>query len=252
MRRSSTALLLSLIAGTVLIACVDIPTGEADLLSFQVDPLPSPSVIAGDTLRDSTGAVAPVSLTAFNYGGATVTNPPFRFRALDGKIRIDSLTGIVVGDSTGATSSRILATLDDFTALITIPVVLRPDTVVESNARDTLSYSLTDTVANVSSAIGVRVMHGPATSDSAVRAFRVTFDLLSPADTALARLVDDTGRRSLADTTDVSGFAGRRVRVNVLRLTAAVDSVIVRANVKYRGQHVRGSPMRLVLKLKPK
>jgi hypothetical protein len=54
------------------------------------------------------------------------------------------------------------------------------------------------------------------------------------------------------DTTDASGIAGRRVRISVTKLTAQVDSVIVQASVRHRGQHVRGSPMRLVLKLKPK
>ena len=252
MRCRSGALPLFLIAGALLLACVDIPTGDDALLSFQFDPLPSPSVIAGDTLRDSSGVAAPVSVTAFNYNGDSVTGSAVRFRALDTRVRVDSLTGIVVGDSATSTSSRILATIDDFTGLISLAVALRPDTVVESNARDSLSYSLTDTLANVSSAIGVRVLHGPAAGDSAVRSFRVTFDVLSPSDTALARLVDDAGRRSPADTTDASGVAARRIRVNVTRLGSAVDSVIVRANVRYRGQHVRGSPMRLVLKLKPK
>ena len=252
MRRTGAVLPLCLIAGAVLLACVDIPTGEDDLLSFQFDPLPSPSVVAGDTLRDSSGVAAPLSVTAFNYSGGIVTSPGVRFRALDTRIRVDSLTGVVTGDSASSTSSRILATIDDFTGLISLPVVLRPDTVLGSNARDTLSYSLTDTAANVSNAIGVRVLHGPAAGDSAVRSFRVTFEVLAPSDTALARLVDDAGRRSPADTTDASGIAARRIRLNVTRLTAAVDSVIVRANVRYRGQHVGGSPMRLVLNLKPK
>jgi hypothetical protein len=250
--RGARALPLSLIASAIVLACTEIPTGADDVLSFQVNPLPSPSVVVGDTLRDSTGAVAPLAITAFNYSGDVIEGAAARFRAADSRVRVDSVTGIVVGDSVSDTPSRILAILDGFNAIINLPVVLRPDTVVGVNARDSLAYSLTDTTANVSSSMGARVLHGLTTTDSAVASFRVTFQILSPGDTALARLVTDGGARSTADTTDASGSASRRIRIDVSRLTAPVDSVIVLANVRYRGQHVRGSPVRLVLKLKPK
>ena len=58
---------MSVIACGLALACVDIPTAGDELLSFQFDPLPSPSVIVGDTLRDSLGAVKPLSVTGFNY-----------------------------------------------------------------------------------------------------------------------------------------------------------------------------------------
>lgn len=242
---------MSMLACAMALACVEIPTGEDDLLSFQFDPLASPSVVVGDSLRDSLGVATPLSITAFSYDGAPVSGVQARFRALDTRVRVDSVTGFVIGDSVG-TTARIVAAVDDVAGLILLPVVLRPDTVVGSNDRDSLSYSLTDTAANVSNAIGVRVLHGPAAADSAVTSFRVTFDILSPADTAAARLVDASGRRSNADTTDASGIAARRVKVDVSRLVAVIDSVIVNASVKYRGAHVRGSPMRLVLKLRPR
>jgi hypothetical protein len=251
-RRGAAALPLSLIAGAMILACVDIPTGAEDVLSFQVNALPSPSVVAGDTLRDTTGAVTPISVAAFNYSNDPVENVPARFRALDGRIRVDSVTGIVIGDTASATPSRVLSTFAGFSAFLNIPVSLRPDTIVGQNERDSLDYSLTDTAANVSDPIGVRVLHGLTTTDSAVASYRVTFDMVPPGDTTLARLVTESGARSTVDTTDASGVAARRLRIEVSGLTAPVDSVIVMANVKYRGQHVRGSPMRLVLKLRPK
>jgi hypothetical protein len=249
--RGASALPLSVIAGALVLACVEIPTGTDDVLSFQVNPLPSPSVVVGDTLRDTAGVAAAVSVTAFNYQGAEVENVPARFRALDGRIRVDSITGIVVGDSV-STPSRLLATFEGFNSFLNIPVVLRPDTVVPANDRDSLAYSLTDTATNVSNALGVKVLHGLTTTDSAVASYRVTFDLVPPTDSLLARLVADNGTRSRVDTTDASGVASRKLKVDVAQIAEAVDSVIVMANVKYKGQHVRGSPMRLVLKLKPK
>jgi hypothetical protein len=232
-------------------SCVEIPTGADEVLSFKVEPLAAPSVIVGDSLRDTLGVAVPLSVTAFNYQGDTVASAPVRFRALDRRIRVDSVSGFVVGDSVSTTASRVSATLDGFNGFFTIPVVLRPDTVIGSNERDSLSYSLTDTAANVSNAIGVKVLHGLSTPDSAVRSFRVTFDLVAPGDAELARFADG-GARSSVDTTDASGVADRRIRISPARLTTPVDSVIVQASVKYKGQHVRGSPMRLVLKLKPK
>ena len=252
MKRSAGALPLSLIAGAMFLACVEIPTGADDVLSFQFNALPSPSVVVGDTLRDSLGVATPLSITAFNYSNEVVENVPARFRALDARVTVDSITGILVGDSVSTTASRVFATLEAFTAFVNVPVVLRPDTVIGANDRDSLSYSLTDTAANVSNAIGVKVLHGLTTADSAVASYRVSFDILSPADTAFVRLVNDAGGRAQADTTDATGVANRKIKVDVSRLTVPVDSVIVQASVKYRGLHVRGSPMRLVLKLKPR
>ena len=252
MRRSAAALPLTLVAGAMLLACTDIPTGTDDILSFQLNTLPSPSVVVGDTLRDTTGVVAPLTVTAFNYDNEEVEGITARFRALDARVRVDSVTGVVIGDTVSTTASRILATFEGFTAFLNVPVTLRPDTIVPANDRDSLAYSLTDTTANLSNALGVRVLHGLTTQDSAVQFYRVAFEVVSPADTALARLVNDSRVRSTADTTGSDGVATRRLRIDVSRLTAALDSVIVRAHVRYRGQHVRGSPMRLVLKLKPK
>lgn len=251
MKRRNHVVAMSVPACAMALACAEIPTGGDDILSFRFDPLASPSVIVGDSLRDSLGAATPLSVTAFSYDGTVVPGARARFRALDTRARVDSLTGFVIGDSAG-TTARIVAAVGDVAGLILLPVVLRPDTVIGSNERDSLSYSLTDTAANISNAIGVRVLHGAAAADSAVGSLRVTFGILYPADTAAARLVDASGRRSDADTTDASGIAARRVKVDVSRLTAAIDSVIVNASVKYRGAHLRGSPMRLVLKLKPR
>ncbi len=251
MSRGTQPLGVALVAGAIVLACVDIPTGADDLLSFSIDPLASPSVVAGDSLRDSEGVATPLSVRAFNYNGEEVETIQARFRALDARVTVDSLAGWVVGDSVSATSSRVLTTVDGFTGFISIPVVLRPDTILGVNSSDTLSYSLTDSAANVSDGMGVRVLHGLTTTDSAVRSYRVSFELAAPQTPELARLVNDAGRLSSADTTDASGLATRRIRVDVSRLVSLTDSVIVSASVKYRGEHVRGSPLRLVLYLRP-
>jgi hypothetical protein len=88
------------------------------------------------------------------------------------------------------------------------------------------------------------------TTDSAVKNYLVTFAIVSTTDTTLAKLVNDAGTSSRLDTTDASGDASRKIRLNPAKLSAVNDSIIVMASVKYRGA-VRGSPVRLVLKVKP-
>src|SRR4029079_17017580 len=63
--KSGAAIPLTVIAGAILLAaCTEIPSGANDILSFQFDPLPSPSVVFGDSLRDSLGVVRGITLKA--------------------------------------------------------------------------------------------------------------------------------------------------------------------------------------------
>ena len=251
MRRGGAIPLTLFAAAALAAACVEIPTGADDILSFQLDPLPSPSVVVGDSLRDSLGAVKGITIRAFNFSGDEVANPPITFAAVDRGIRVNSATGVVIGDSVQS-AARIIATLDELSATARISVSLKPDTIFGSPLRDTLSYSVIDTL-NVSPTIGVKVKSASGIgADSSVASYLVSFRIVSPADTALAHLVTEGNARSSLDTTDASGIAGRRIRLNVGKLTALRDSIIVQAFVKYRGVNVRGSPARLVLIVKPK
>jgi hypothetical protein len=250
--KSGAAIPLTVIAGAILLAaCTEIPSGANDILSFQFDPLPSPSVVLGDSLRDSLGVAKGITLKAFNFSGTEISSPPVVFRAIDRGIRVDSLTGIVIGDSVRQ-SARIVAALRGLSGTVSIAVTQKPDTVRGSNAFDSLAYSVLDTI-NISNELNVRVLtYTPVAADSSVGSYLVSFRIISPGDTALARLVNDNGARSTIDTTNSSGIAGRKIKLDVTRLTSLVDSVIVQAFVKYRGVNVRGSPARLVLKVKPK
>lgn len=249
-RRASPALFALMTFAATVLACTDIPTASDSILSFTVNPLPSPSVVVGDTLRDTLGVVRPITVSAFNFQGDTVRAPRLRFAAFSRGIRVDSLTGVVTGDS-AQSRAQIIATVGSVQSFISIGVSLKPDTMVASNARDSLSYSLTDTTLNVSPALGVKLLHGTGT-DSAVVGYRVSFKVSSPAG-AVAQLVNDVGATgNAADTTDASGLASRRIKLNVSLLTSATDSVVVMASASYRGVAVRGSPVRLVLKYKLK
>jgi hypothetical protein len=234
----------------VALACTKIPTADDSVLSFTVNPLPSPSVVVGDSLRDSLGVVRPITVSAFNFQGGAIPSPQVRFSAADRGIHVDSVSGVVTGDSV-RTGARVIVRVGTIQSPVQIAVSLRPDSAAPLNARDSLLYSLTDTTVNVSNAMGLTLLHGRGT-DSAVVGYKVSFRLISPAGT-IAQLVNDNGATgTTADTTDASGNATRRVKLNVAQLTSATDSVIVQASASYRGVQVRGSPVRLVLKYKLK
>jgi len=249
--RNSLAIAIAVAALVGFSSCTEIPTSDTAVLSLTFDSLPAPAVVLGDTLRDTTGRAAAVSATVYNFQGNVVTNPPLRFQALDRGIRVDSIAGFVIGDSIRATPARIGITVDGLQATKQVDVTLRPDTVIAVNERDSLLYSLVDTTKNFSPALAVRVHHSLTSLDSAVKSYIVSFAIASPPDTLLAMLVNEAGKASRVDTTDASGQASRGIRLTPAHLTALTDSIIVSATVKHRGAHVRGSPVRIVLKVKP-
>lgn len=250
---TSRAVVAGILAAVgVAAACTDISGSSSAVLSIQFDTLPSPSVVLGDTLRDTTGAVVRPVVHAFNSKGGEIIPAPVHFLSPDSGVRVDSATGIIVGDSLRSTPARIVATVGTLQAIQRVDVTLRPDLLKATNGRDSLLYSLLDSTLNVSPHLTVTLTHGVAPNDSAVRSYVVSFTIVSQSDPRLGELVNDGGKASIVDTTNATGVAGRAIRLHPLFLTSQVDSIIVNATAKYRGAQVNGSPVRLVLLLKPR
>jgi hypothetical protein len=77
-------------------------------------------------------------------------------------------------------------------------------------------------------------------------------DTLAPTDTAIVALWSGSGtRHTLRDTTKTDGAAARRLRVYSNLLPPRPDSFIVVAEVRHRGAHVVGSPVRYVVLVTP-
>ncbi len=241
--------MIALAVGVVAAGCVKISDNSDTVLSLEFDSLASPSVVVGDSLRDTTGVIAPPLVRAFNYQGEEIPAPSVRFHSPDPGITIDSVTGVIRGDSLRSTPARVVASVGSLQALQRVVVTLRPDAVSAVDGRDTVAYSLLDSTLNISEALTVRVMHGTAPADSAVESYVVSFAVVSGGDPLAAEVVND-GKISTVDTTDASGVAGRTVKIRPLYFTG-VDSVIVNATVKFRGTPISGSPVRLVVVLTP-
>jgi hypothetical protein len=239
------------IVGLAGIGCSEISGSSTAVLSVLFDSLGAPSVVVGDTLRDTTGAVVRPVVHVFNFKGGEITPAPVYFLSPDSGITVDSATGIVVGDSLRSTPARIIATVGTLQAIQNVDVTLSPDLIQAVNGLDSLQYSPIDTTLNVSPQLQVKLTHGVAPNDSAVKSYIVSFAIVAQSNPQLGQLVNDAGQASVVATTDVSGIAGRRIRLHPLFLTSAVDSIVVNATAKYRGVQVNGSPVRLVLLLKP-
>jgi hypothetical protein len=221
------------------------------VLSIQFDSLAAPSVVVGDTLRDTAGVVILPVVHAFNFKGEEIIPITPRFQSPDSGVVVDSITGIIVGDSLRSTPARIVATVGSLQAIQRVELTLRPDLVAALDGLDTLAYSLLDTTINVSSKLTVKLSHSVAPNDSVVKSYIVSFAIVSQSNPSLGELVNDAGKPSAVDTTDTNGVAGRAIRLHPVSLTSAVDSIIVNATARYRGGQVSGSPVRLVLVVRP-
>ena len=252
MKLRRSPVFLSAFACVAAMGCTDLSGSSTGVLSIEFDSLAAPSVVVGDTLRDTTGAVIFPVVRAFNFKGDEITSVPVRFQSPDSGVVVDSVSGIVFGDSLRSTPARIVATVGTLQAIQKVDVTLRPDLLVAMNGRDSLSYSLIDSTLNVSPKLTVKLTHGVAPNDSAVKSYIVSFAIVSQSDPGLGTLVNDAGKPSFVDTTDATGVAGRAIRLHPVFLVSETDSIIVSATTRYRGIAVNGSPVRLVLKIKPR
>lgn len=239
-------------AVVALCGCGDVDTGPNVATSLEFASLPFPAVVAGDSLRDTSGMAAPLRALAFNSRNDAILDAPVRYAALEGVVAVDSVAGFAVAGFDDDTTARVVAYVGRLQSPpLRLSVVPRPDAAAKSGTIDTLEYSVLDSTKNLSGELAVRVVHNKVGGEVPVRDWIVTFALETASDSTRARIVDDSRRASGADTTSSTGVASRRIRLNPAGLTATRDSISVQAVVRYRGAHVAGSPVRLVLSFRP-
>jgi hypothetical protein len=261
-RRTAVAAGISLVA--VAAACTQVPTNPQAVFSLAVDSLPSPSVVAGDTLRDTNGVVRPLTGRAFNVSGQLLPNVRVRFISLSpNQLIIDSLNH-AIGAPHGDSIVRVVADAEGLQSLpFLVPVVLKPTNLVHADS-DSISHralSLTVPDSNVSLPLNLLLRHQPdsAGADSVTRSYIVHYQITyppsaavgtgTPSDTTLAAyLIDAAGTPARTDTTDGNGIGSRRVQFSVGRITpGSQDSVVVLATAVFRDSAVAGSPLRYVV-----
>ena|SRR5687767_2270374 len=119
---------LSLAACLAGVACGDIETAPGVPASLEFNGLPFPAIVAGDTLRDTSGVAAPLRARVFNFDNDEILDAPVRYASLDSRIVVDSVTGVVVAGPVSDTAARVIALIGALqSAPLPLSVVPRPD-----------------------------------------------------------------------------------------------------------------------------
>ena len=246
-------------------ACIDIGGPSSGVVSISNLTVAFPSVVIGDLLRDSLGAVAPLQLTAFDPSGNPIPGAEVTFVALDSTIRIDA-DGTVHGITRDTVGARVVAGAGGLqTAPARIFVSVAPQTATKGTAPTLIEFDITapDTAtrSNWSPALAVTLT---GAGDVGAQGFIVSYEIIrapAPIDPAAPAvyLADENGRRSARDTTDRQGLAGRIV---VLRQQAIgdpalfagtkTDTVIVRATARYLGVDLPATPIDFIIPVRKK
>ena len=264
MSSRKVALFPALLAGAAIVggalSCGEVPTLPDGVAYISSVILPSPAVALGDTLRDSTGKVAPLRLYGIGIAGDTIRTitPVFVVTTVPGTgVRITA-SDLVIGDSmrtvqiVGQVGTRLQ------TPPVPLDVVYQPDSIAASSG--TAARFPVPATGEVTAAVGLGVTVTSAAGGtragvkSIIVRFAVTqvFPAGAPVPDTTLVLIDDSNRfvgtgRTAVDTTDGSGNASRRIRA----VPFGFDSVEVTAAANtLKGVALKGSPIRFVVTTK--
>jgi hypothetical protein len=255
---------VAIITAVTGLACSDIlgSASRSPIASISALSLPYPTVVIGDVMRDSLGVTAPVSIQAFDASGKLVTDQSPQFTILDATtntlastVQIDQ-SGIVHGIARDTVGARVFASFGTLTAPAQrVFVSVAPTKAAQTPGPWEISF--VDTIPDTLTATNWSPPLALTLSDAngiGAQGFVVTYAVTrypapqTAGDTA-AYIGDDAGKPSGRDTTDLKGVASRRVvlRQRVLadsvRAGTHVDTIIVRATVRYNGVDVPGTPL---------
>jgi hypothetical protein len=245
----------AVVAAAAVGACTDVGTAPDAIVALAFDTLPYPSVVAGDTMRDSLGRAAPLRAIAYNANGDLMVNPSVRYLALDTGVDINAAGYLVATTRIGGTVRVVAAAATLQSLQKTVTITHAPTLLAASDAVfDTLHYKAPDVITNASKPMTVKLTRDSAGTPVGVPGFLVSWQasyhgsVLAKNDTTLASLWTDGSSRamSVVDTTGADGTAARSLRIRSTQLPVA-DSFLVFASVRYRGAVVAGSPVKFVI-----
>jgi hypothetical protein len=258
---------MALVVGAA-VSCTTIATNPDVIFSISLDSLPSPSVVAGDTMRDTNGVVQPLTAQGYNIQGQLLPNAHIQYLSLSPSQLSINASNIAVGTPLGDSLARVVASTPGFQSLpFGLPVVLRPDSIVhaDSDSASTLVLTLTGGPdSNLSVPLVALLKHIPDTvggdslSRSYIEHFQITYPPSAAAgtgtitDTALIAYLatGPLGIPARTDTSDANGNTVRYVQFNVFKISPdTTDSVVVVATAQYpyKGAFVGGSPVTWVI-----
>ena len=228
--------------------------------SISVLQLPSPSVVAGDSMRDSLGVVKPITVIAYDGAGFPILDAVAQIFVTDTtKFAHITPAAILVGDSVG--QARLTGQVGGLqTPGIGVPVTYRPAKILAgAPAAPLVPVPGTDSATSLASSTVntlVRSLQDSASQGIIVR-FKITYLPTNKSGTTrvVAYLAGDGNVPQSRDTTDASGSARIRVVVVAFALDPNVvfgraDSVVVQAESFHNGKLLAGSPVTLVVPIR--
>jgi hypothetical protein len=261
----------------IVVACFEVTSPPGGIGSFTNIIQPSPSVVVGSDMRDSTGAVAPLRVVAFGANGDTLTGVEISFLSID-TTKPPAVTvtgnGFVHGDSVRVAGSLVVANVGG--RFQTVPDTLRV-TVPPDRSRKEDQPLLTLTLVpptdslepknqrplklTVSGSLPAGAKGAPA--DTFAVGFIVDYRIVSaPASTSAGRavrLLNDNNKDATRDTTSASdpGVASLKLQFNpaffsdqALLGGTKTDTVKVEVTVHYNGQAAAQTPSTFVVPIK--
>jgi hypothetical protein len=224
-------------------ACTQVATDANAVVALRFEGAAYPSIVAGDSLRDSLGVVQPLVATALNFRNEPVPDAPIEFASPDSVLRVSSGGRVFVTRHKPDTALLVFASTGTLQSQPdTLFTVFRADSI----SADSVTMTRPVGARLVPDSIGFNVFV-PGTGGGAAapgRSWLVSFQLrlndklLDPTDTtAVYTFTGQTNRRvrSFIDTTDASGSVSRGLVINCQALAATgPDSVIVIATTRDR------------------
>ncbi|MEO6209772.1 MAG: hypothetical protein ABIQ10_06550 [Gemmatimonadaceae bacterium] len=229
------------------VSCGDSKSGPNAPVSIEFKPPQLPSMLIGDSLRDTLGRIDSLRAVVFNASGDTIQDAPLIYRRADTThiVTIDSIAGHVVAQALG--SARVVAQTSGLQSPPdTIWVVSRPDQLItQTAANSTIDFAVkADSLFPLSVTV--------SSESIPVDHWRIEYSFLYPAsfndgDSTHVLLTGENAKFSLVDTTGISGVEGTATRF-LHKSTVAQqynDTVVVEARAFYPDRTVvPGSPMR--------
>ena len=250
MQRRILAGFVALVASSL--SCTDVSDPDG-IGALQFDGAPYPSVVVGDSLRDSLGIVRPLVATALSNDGNPLPNADVVFSSPDTVVQIFE-DGVVYGRrlNPGGAAVRLFASVGSLQSQpASLFVVPRADSIARAVEADTTTTSVSEELAF--SLFGDTAAIGPKV---AVPGWLVSFQLkyrgvlVPPTDTTVAYSWTGTTRRilSIVDTSDASGRVGRRVAVQTPRLPEDTIFLVATARRRRPGTTPLTAETRLIIR----
>jgi hypothetical protein len=260
--------IVGLLSAIAIAACVDLSAPKGLPASISQLQLPSFFVVAGDTMRDTLGRTLPPGIVAFDATGGVLTSftPAFFITDSLQQLHFSTLDGSLVANGVSDTAGAIAHVVGQIgslqTAVQTVYVTVRPDTLERSDAT-TLTLAVpfsvkldsSESLGSLSLSTVVHGVDGRVVPGVFVR-YTLMSTIASKNGSPVAYLTDEANTvfvagTSTPDTGTVSGVTARNVVVNSFLAATpsalATDTLVVVATAQYRGVPLHGSPLRFLI-----